>query len=170
MDRIIEEFTDLVKAKERMYSYFIWNTAKRNGTSLGKQEIEDIISDAYLSAVTQIRNNPRLIIIFPVTWFMRVIYFRTLRYLKNKKRVKTFNKEWEELMATNFVYDTIDKDLPELELKALMEKLKGEERNVIEMNVQGLSYKEIAARLNKKEDNVRQIKSRAVKKLRKLLK
>ena len=168
----IDEFTNQIMQKERFLSFYIWKSAQNYGYSLTKQEIEDIFSDSYLKAATKIQNTEEIELKYPLAWFTRIVFLTLMNFLRKKKhKTKAIDiQELEDLRMMNMVYETIDRHMNDDIIKKLMDKhLTEDEKKVVEMNVKGYSYEEISKALNRTQESVRQLKSRAIKKIKKLI-
>jgi RNA polymerase sigma factor (sigma-70 family) len=169
-NKVIDELTNQLIQKERFFSFYIWKTAQEYGYTMNTQEIEDILSDSYLRAATKIQNNRALRLRYPLAWFTRVIFLTLMNFLRKRQhKIKGINiQELDNVRATNFVYETIDNHINNDIIKKIIDKhLTDDEKTVIQMNVDGYTYEEISNVLGKTEESVRQIKSRAVKKIKK---
>lgn len=171
-DKLIDEITKQFMAKEKFLAFYIWKTGKRYGYDFDKAEIEDLISDSYLTAVSKLKNRPDLTLRYPFAWFLKIVFLTSMNSIR--KRLKNHHiltrELLEDLENTSFVYETIDGDIDDSIIKDVIEKkLAPDEREVLKMNLEGYSYDEIADSLSKSKEAIRQIRSRSIKKIKKLL-
>ena len=171
----IAEFTKKIRSKERNYSFMLWSTGLKYGVKLSTQDIEDIIGDGYLLAVTKMRSEPKMEISYPVAWFTRILLLTCLNALRKHftKDVESINNSTiDELSDTDFIYDAIDSKLDSSILRSLIDTtLSDQEKKILQMSIEGYTNEEILDSFERSENKIsyealRQSKSRAIKKLK----
>lgn len=172
IDLRIKRLTEVCREEERILAAFALKIFSTYGVRVEKDDIEDILSDAYLKATTRLLNNKNLEIQNYQGWIRRFISFTCLSFLK--KKLKT-SDHFVQLGRYDHVYELIQEDAYDHSIykelvDELLKRLPQLEQEVIKLSIiEGYSTKDIAEKIKKQTDNVRQIKHRALLKLREYL-
>lgn len=132
------------------------------------EDVRDVLSDAFVEAITKLRNNPQLQLRLPYPWFMRFAYFQSLR------RARHHYSALEQLKVEEDVLNRFaDPTAVDSESKAVIDdavkSAAGDDLELLLLAAEGHTSDEIAERLGISPELVRQRKSRAVKRVRTLL-
>lgn len=145
-----------------------------------REDIEDALADAYLAAATRLRRDPSLHVERLSPWFRRVLFLTCMQHARRNRRDETADWLIEEDGLLDLLVDAKSTD-PELRatLDQVLDKL-GIDARIVRMASEGFTSSEIAVALrpdldlgediSRAADAIRQRKSRAIAKLRKLLK
>jgi RNA polymerase sigma factor (sigma-70 family) len=167
-EALIRELTDVARSQQNDFERFAWRCLAVRGFQPQREDVEDALSDAYLIAATRIRNEPALRIPNLPAWFRRVLFFACLKKVDRKRSLGIT----EEIEALEFedsqVRSNPDWDSP-IFVRDLLEKLEPKERAVLGLLAQGETSGDIAGKLNLSAENVRQIKSRGIRSLRRIM-
>ncbi len=101
------------------------------------------------------------VIQYPKSWLYRATYNKCIDYLKNKNRFQTIDA-FEDCLKDENVLD--ENDLHK-EIQNALSKLKAEEKFLVVLYSEGLSYKELAETTGIKFSSVGKTLSRALKKI-----
>jgi RNA polymerase sigma factor (sigma-70 family) len=161
----IRQLTDVARRRQRDWQSFAWQCLSVRGAQPQPADVQDALSEAYLTAATRLRNEPTLIVENLEAWFRKVLFFvclkqadarhklglvGTLESLQGEDEVLQFSPSWDHNILA----------------RQLLDNLEPEEREIVTMAGQGLTSKEIGQALGKSGENVRQIKARAIAKLK----
>lgn len=133
-----------------------------------KDEAIDIAQDVFLKVLNFLPNYKENHT-SPKAFFFRVAKNTLIDHVRKKKEIVSDEIVIESLSEQPFK----DKEIENIQTKEIIEQIRKhlneEQQQIITLiYTNDLSYKEISEILNKKEDNIRQIHSRAIKKLRDL--
>ena len=166
--------TETSQKEERAMTYFAAKTLSSYGRTPSKEDIREVLSNAYLRAATLLNNDKQLKIKNYSAWLRRILFFVCLDYVKKETKLILFD-DIEELQSVNGIYEIVNgyrnQDPESIFFNKefadeLMSSIDEKERKIIKMSVEGYKSEEIGKLLNENPSNVRQIKSRALKKLR----
>ncbi len=101
------------------------------------------------------------VIQYPKSWLYRATYNKCIDYLKNRNRFQTIDT-FEDCLKEESVLD--ENDLHK-EIQCALSKLKPEEKFLVVLYSEGLSYKELAETTGIKFSSVGKTLSRALKKI-----
>lgn len=160
----IRLLTDAVRKNDRSLAALARRVLTQRGVSASHEEVEDVLSDAYLRAATRLRNEPRLQVENYAAWFSRFVFFTCLRRARELSKLPvTIDLDGMEMQ------DQMLDMVPELLLTMdkLLESLDPTDQKIVMRAAEGFTSKEIAGELggNLSEASVRQKKSRALRKL-----
>jgi len=171
----IRDLTNLVRSEANSLSGFARVNLLRVMRSPQREDVEDVLSDAYLAAATRLRREPSLEVQNLGAWFRKVLFFRCLQYGK-KWREGKWAKSLEDLENEDQVLEILhqaEKSHSTTETTLLVDeclsKLDDRERQVLVLAAQGYTSREIGNKFKETPENIRKIKSRAIEKLRNLL-
>jgi RNA polymerase sigma factor (sigma-70 family) len=172
MDERIQDLTSTARDHERSLAFFVWKQAKSYGVDLGTQDIEDILSESYLIALTKLRNDHSLVVSNYYAWLTRIVFLNMLNTFKKQvqRKMKLSDTDLQEIMDVNLVMETLDNVVHRKMLnEKIGELLTQEEKAIIDRGIEGYLSREIAEELGISSDAVRKIKSRAIQKIKKIL-
>ena len=155
----LDEFTELYEQYfEKIYRFIYYKTHHRQTT-------EDLTSQVFIKTLENIgRFNPRKGLFS--SWLYRIARNKVIDYYRTKKNESDITGFWDLNSGEKIDTDLENKEKLE-QVKRYLDKLKPEQREIIVMRIwNGLSYREIAEILDKKEANCKMIFSRTMKKLR----
>jgi RNA polymerase sigma factor (sigma-70 family) len=168
----IQELTDFVQTEQQSLFRFAWRCIALRGRKPGVQDIEDVMSDAYLTAATLLRDERSAPVRNLGAWFRKILFFRCLR-LAAKWRFRQWDRTIDDLEAQDEVLDLVASGVEgspahesRLLVRELLDSLDSRSRAIVELAAEGYSAVEIAERVGESPANVRQLKSRAVARLR----
>ncbi len=155
----MENFTYLYnKYVEKIYKYIFFKVKNKNNT-------EDLVSLTFLKAIKGIKNFNCEKNYFSA-WLYKIARNTVADYYRFKKETSSLDDLFDLKADMCVAEDYKTKEKKEIIKKAL-NKLNKKQKEVIELRVwHELSYKEIAQIVNKNEDNVKVIFSRALKNLK----
>lgn len=170
----IKQLTRNVMAKQRQLAAFASKTLQSSGLSPSIADIEDVLSDAYLTAATRLRIEEYLSIEHYYAWYRRFLYFACLKFAEKKGRLPTVQlTNLEEEVQLLEIVDAHRRGInPDASLlvQELLKNLDETDQDILISRAAGYEYKEIAKKLNMSEESVRKRKSRASKALKELMK
>jgi RNA polymerase sigma factor (sigma-70 family) len=156
--------------KELMDQYWIPLYSFGTGFYLNSGEVEEIVSDAF---VIFWNRDPEL---FKSASHIKAFLYITVRnkalnQLKSQKRKAIGQNEYAGIMAYQHLgdEDQINTEYYSSILQPYLKKLSPTTKAVLELIKKGLTTQEIAEQLNISEKNVRTVKSKAIKDLRKMI-
>jgi RNA polymerase sigma factor (sigma-70 family) len=168
--------TRVVRDGERSFAAFAWRCLAIRGANPAMADVEDVLSDAYLTAATRLRSEPGLRIERLDAWFRKILFFKCLRAAAASRK-DGIRRVAASLEAEDRLLDVVDRSVSSSEdldrhlfVKELLGTLDIRARSVVEMSAAGFTSAEIGRDLNEQTDNVRQIRSRALSRLRRALK
>jgi RNA polymerase sigma factor (sigma-70 family) len=173
----LARLTSFVREHERQLVALAWRCLAIRGHRPSAQDLEDVLSDAYLTAATRLRNEPTLRPADVGPWFRKVLFFRCLNHARRWGR-EVVPDGWAALVAGLQADDvTLEELLPapasdpnkQLLLDQLLAKLEPDARTVIQLALSGYTADEIAAQIGSTAANVRKLRSRGLAKLREAL-
>lgn len=144
---------NLEQAFNKYYKELVWFGRKM---ITNREAAQEIVADVFIALKTPEMEGLRF-------YLYRAVKNRCLNYLehiKNKKTVELSGDEWVEAAAIIEV-DYLKK------MHEAIKRLKGTEKQVIDLLVCGKTTTEAAAILNKSVENIRSIKRHAIARLRK---
>jgi RNA polymerase sigma factor (sigma-70 family) len=135
------------------------------------RDLEDVVVDAYLTAVTRLRNDETLRVQNMAGWFRRIIFFTCLERRRRQERdERTFLSQFEE---EDDVLDLVAGEYPTYELGAALrealENLPEKDRQIVDMSAAGYTSDEIAEKQGSNAEAIRQQKSRVLATLKTML-
>ena len=162
----------LVQQQQSDFARFAWRCLALRGREPDLADIEDVMSDAFVVAMSRLREEPLLKIRNLGGWFRKILFFQCLRRAR-KWRFEGWDALVTSLEEGDYVLDilqhtTTPPDDPDLAILAreLLDRLGPLERRIVELSISGYTSSEIAALEGETPANVRQLKSRALKRLR----
>jgi len=172
LDAWIRSLTDLVKREEPALAGFAWRCLAVRMRRPQREDVEDVLSDAYLAAATRLRCDSSLVVHSLGAWFRRVLFFRCLKHAKMQsaddweKPIDQLEREDEmvEILHRGSHIETEDAILAD----ELLSTLGGRDRRILELTIEGYTSREIAEVLEETPENVRKVKSRAIGKLQRI--
>lgn len=165
----IRKLTDLLRRRQRQLAGFAWRCLSVRGVQPQNADVQDALSDAYLIAATKIRNDPTLVVENWEAWFRKFLFFTCLK-LADAHHKLGLTTTIDELEAEDEILQSSAHWDDNILARELLDSLEPEEREVLTQAGSGYTSNEIGVALGKSADNVRQIKSRAIEKLRQGLK
>lgn len=170
----IKKLTEEVMKRERQLAGFAWNILESRGSSPSRVDIEDVLSEAYLTAATKVRNQENLIIENYFAWFRKVLFFACLKFAKKQGQLQEvqyqeLEDEAQLLEIVNIHQKGQDPDVSILS-KELLGALSETDQDIVKSSAEGYTSREIANRLSLSPESVRQRKKRALDVLKGLLK
>ena len=155
----LDEFTELYEQYfDKIYRFIYYKTHHQ-------QTAEDLTSQVFIKTLENIgRFNPRKGLFS--SWLYRIARNKVIDYYRTNKKEFDITGFWDLNTGEKIDYDLENKEKLE-QVRRYLDKLKPEQREVIVMRIwDGLSYREIAEIIDKKEANCKMIFSRTMKKLR----
>lgn len=132
-------------------------------------ESADITQDVFLALYTQLEKG--IEVSYPKTWLYRVGVNKSLNFIQRRKEVASLNEAVFGIEADKLVFpDLKDTEEKSKILKNAMEKLKPNEKTIVLLYSEGLSYKEMAEICEIPFNSVGKLISRTLEKLRLILK
>lgn len=137
--------------------------------TLGSHETDDIVQDVFVKLYTQIEGG--VMVEYPKTWLYKVATNACLNAIGRNK--ETHSIENAGLLET-IVADSIDTKIENDEQQRMVQRalltLKENERTIVILYSEGLSYKEIAEASGVRFSSIGKCLSRSLEKLKPLLK
>jgi RNA polymerase sigma-70 factor (ECF subfamily) len=154
----IEAFTELYdKYVEKIYNFIFYRVSNR-------ALAEDLTSEVFLRAFDRIETfNPEKSKFS--TWLFQIAKNRLIDYYRAMKPLDELNESME--IASDYsVIDEVDKVFDAMRVKAILDKLESNERDLIIMRLwDDLSYREITELTGRSEASLKMHFSRIMKKL-----
>lgn len=154
----IEAFTELYdKYVEKIYNFIFYRVSNRDLA-------EDLTSEVFLRAFDRIETfNPEKSKFS--TWLFQIAKNRLIDYYRAMKPLDELNESME--IASDYsVIDEVDKVFDAMRVKAILDKLESNERDLIIMRLwDDLSYREITELTGRSEASLKMHFSRIMKKL-----
>lgn len=175
IEQRIGKLTEVVDQNRRFFEYFAWNCLQVRGAKPSKEDLEDVLSDAYFDAASLLKNGRFVDLQYYNAWFRKVLFLRCLQHSKRKHRelarIVTSLSEQDDVLdlgrgAGRFADDA---EMPILWDELLSKLDKEDDKQIVLKSLEGYTSKEIAQSLNLSPQNIRQIKSRALRKIRNAL-
>ena len=137
--------------------------------TLGSHETDDIVQDVFVKLYLQME--ARVVVLYPKTWLYKVATNVCLNTLSRNKETHSIDKI-SDLETT--IADSIDTQIENAELQKNLQqgllKLRENERMIVILYSEGLSYKEIAEISGIRFSSIGKSLSRSLEKLKPLLK
>lgn len=166
----LHNLTAVIKADYRKLGYLAqkWLSVYRVPPS--EAEIQETLSDLYLTAATKLKKDPNLRIINYHGWLRRILFFICLKYAQKSIRNKAINKNISDFCADTEIYELlyygfVDQDR-KIFLNNLLRELPAKDKHLFELTLSGYTSDEIADKLKINSDAVRKRKSRCLSELR----
>ncbi|BAX81644.1 hypothetical protein ALGA_3346 [Labilibaculum antarcticum] len=121
--------------------------------------VADIIQEVFIYLHEKMEEGK--VIQYPKSWLYRATYNKSIDYLKNKNRFQTIDT-FEDCLEDENVLD--ESDLHK-EIQCALSKLKAEEKFLVILYSEGLSYKELAEVTGIKFSSIGKTLSRALQKV-----
>ncbi len=137
-----------------------------------KQEAEDLTQTVFLkiwNSLSKWKSNHTS----PISFFFKVAHNTLIDHCRKKSTQEIVSDETVNIFTENKPWEDKEKYFRETKeiIEKITQKLSEEQQEIITLiYTNDLTYEEIAKITNKKEDSIRQIHSRAIKKLRDLYK
>ena len=170
INKQVSEFTSAVRGEEASLASFVWHLFSARNMAAPREDIEDVIGDGYVQAISLIRSKPELVVRNPVAWFRRVLFFVAMRHIARKIKDKSMVAEIDKLESEALAVEAVSNaSAPtNVELQILVAQLLGllepRDREIMEKYyADGFTSKEIASELGMSAEAVRKSKSRAVR-------
>lgn len=173
-DTRVHALTQMVSEQQRALAHFAWTCLAARGAKAGPEDVEDVLSDAYLKAATRLSKEPGLEIENFNAWFHRIVFFDALHHARRWR-----GREWERGIAELEREAETQTELHALQggsgvedrilARQLLERLGEEDREIVRLSLEGYSSEEMADRVGTSAAAVRQRKSRALHQLREAL-
>lgn len=175
-DAKIRALTELVKKEESGLARFAWRCLAMRGRKPTRQDVEDVLSEAYLTAATRFHREPSLAVANLRAWFYKVLFFKCLQHA-SKWKFENWNAVVDDLTFEDMTLDALTHEeytaegrlVRDVLLRELLEEASPEAQDILRLAAQGYTSQEIAERLKDTAANVRQRKARALAALRKKL-
>lgn len=174
--RKISDLAAIVRTHERGLGIFAERCFRNRGLAVDREELRDVVSDAFLAAASRFHAQPDLHLRNPLAWFRKVLFFNVLRRTRELAGDLNGEDSIRELEGEDEVLEAVFGANPvpiEAEAAAAVREalahLDHNEAKILEMTAEGFSSREIGMKLDLSDSNVRQIRSRAVAKLRRRL-
>jgi len=167
----IRELTESVRSNQSALAEGIRRRLLRFGLASDRADVEDVLSEAYLTAAVRLRRDQALQIKSPSGWVSRIALFLIMRRAK-KRKVEGWKTLIEDLEVQDAVIDLVHRAEgeanPELRLyvRELLATLEPREREILERTAEGWTAEEIGIQIALTPANVRQVRSRAARRLR----
>jgi len=155
----LKEFTAVVRDKERQLVAFTLNLMQNLGMKPSNEDLEDLISDAYLVAAEKLISHKDLVVNNAYAWFRKFILYEALGQFKKYKKLKLQLQIEVDLLedlrqGNNKNYE---------QLKQATAHLAARDRKIILLSAEGYTSGAIARKMNMSAANIRKIKSRILK-------
>lgn len=153
-------------------SYYAWHKMNSlSGEFLSKNDIKEVMNDTYITAYNSIRLKNRKILNYH-GWVRKLIYFSLLTRIKRNRRFKSVHQTMEDIEYSDKLQEFLMYSIEnETERKDEVERIKNilsdEDWKVVDLHLSGYKSEEIAKKLDKSSEAVRQQYSRALRKIRK---
>jgi RNA polymerase sigma factor (sigma-70 family) len=167
----LAELTSVVAEHEPGLAHFAAGCLAMRGQRPTRADIEDALSDAFVTAAIRLRREPHLTIERPLAWFKKIVFFRCLHMAAAAK-----SRRWVTLVSQLEIDDVLLDSVRDgargpgietrLTIEALLDGLDGRSKEVLRLYAEGFTSTEIAEQLGETADNVRQLKSRTLRSLR----
>ena len=137
--------------------------------TLGSHETDDIVQDVFVKLYLQMEAG--VIVEYPKTWLYKVATNACLNSIsRNKETHSIENIEPLEVNVGDSIDEKIENEEQRLMLQNALLKLKENERAIVILYSEGLSYKEIAEASGVRFSSIGKVLSRSLEKLKPLLK
>jgi RNA polymerase sigma-70 factor (ECF subfamily) len=153
----------LVSQQQQRFAGFVWRLLATRGGRPTREEVEDVLSEAYLVAARKLAHGPSPGIANLEAWYFRIAYLTALARARQRRR-----HDEEDLAAVvQAEHGTLDALDDRIALRQALASIADErEREILQLAAEGLPAPEIAARLGMTPTAVRQAKKRAIDQLR----
>lgn len=133
-----------------------------------REEAEDLTQNVFLKAYEKNNGN------FSISYFFSIARNSVIDYWKKKKEILSGDMQWfsESIRDENrSPHEEVQKKEDSQKIRKALSGLSQECQEVITLKfLSGLTNKEISALINKKEDAIRQMQARSLRKLKELIK
>jgi len=137
--------------------------------TLGSHETDDIVQDVFVKLYLQIEAG--VVVLYPKTWLYKVATNACLNTLSRNKETHSIDKINDlETSTTDSIDTQIENAEQQIILQRALFKLKENERIIVILYSEGLSYKEIAEISGIRFSSIGKSLSRSLEKLKTLLK
>jgi len=145
----------------KIYSYLAYHL---NGRF---EAAEDLTEEVFMKALQNLGSFQFREVPFS-SWLYRIAHNHLIDYVRASKKTQSVNLEDAEHLL--FAKDRLDSRLDRQTLSAALSKITEDQRQIVLMRiVQGLSITETAKAVGKSEDSVKQLQSRGLKSLKRVL-
>lgn len=168
----LTELTALMVEHESSLARFAAGCLAMRGQRPTPADVEDALGDAFVTAATRLRNESQLTVERPLAWFKKIVFFKCLR-MAAKAKPRRWMALVDELEESDELLDHVQSGgrgpgiETRLALEALLGALDERSRDVLRQFAEGFTSTEIAEQLGESAENVRQLKSRALRTLQK---
>lgn len=137
--------------------------------TIGSHETDDIVQDVFVKLYTQIQGGVK--VEYPKTWLYKVATNACLNAIgRNKENHSIENAGVLETIVADSIDTKIENDEQQRMVQSALLTLKENERTIVILYSEGLSYKEIAEASGVRFSSIGKILSRSLEKLKPLLK
>ncbi len=159
----VNALADLLRDKRRELEGLAWHTLSLRGLRPGPADVEDALSEAYLRAATRFRNDPTLEVENLQAWFRAFIFVVCLKQADRRYKLG-LGATIEEMEFEVMVLET--STFNRILANELLDRLDPREQQILRRFAEGFTSAEIAVELEMSPEQVRQIKSRAIQRLK----
>jgi RNA polymerase sigma factor (sigma-70 family) len=167
-DNRLRILTEIVQENDEKLSGWVRSWLRSRSGQPTKEEVQDVLSDAFVTAITKLRDAPELEIHFPFAWFLRILFFTSLRHARRHLHVIQ-RLELEDRLLNRIVDPTVSNSESRLVIDNAVKTAAGDDLEIIQLAAQGYTSEEIGEKLDISPELVRKRKSRALQRLRLLL-
>lgn len=155
----VDQFTILYDLYVKKIYGYIYNKTMHRETA------EDITSQTFMKALEKIASYNTEKASF-ATWLYQIARNTVIDHYRTKKQHVSLEDAWDISTKEDLAHDT-DVHMHFDKLQEHLKAFKSEHRDILMMKLWlGMSYKEIGEAVGKTENNVKQINSRTIRKLR----
>lgn len=134
-----------------------------------KSEAQDIASEVFLKALKSIKSYEEQGIPMQA-WLFKIAHNMVVDHLRKTSKIKKVPIDTVEIQDESDPAETAEKNIAMESVKKAMEKLTGEQRELLQLRFfGGLSSREVAGTMHKTDGAVREMQRSALEKLRQLL-
>jgi RNA polymerase sigma factor (sigma-70 family) len=162
----IKALTEVHLVRRRKLQALAWRTLAIRGVRPSATDVEDALGEAYLRAATRFRKEPDLRIENLEAWYRTLLYIVCLKQADERHKLR-LSETIEEIETELAVLES--STFSKILAGQVLAKIEPLESKILQMSAEGFTSDEIAAELNSSSDQVRQIKSRAIQKLKRAL-
>ena len=166
----ITQLTSEVQTTQSALAGFARTVLVRLGTDSAR-EVEDVLADAYLAAVTRLRNDPTLQVQNMAGWLRRIILFTCME--RRRRDGRDHRRFLAQVQEEDDALDLLAGQHPAFDLRIALrealERLPEDDQTIVTMSAKGYTSDEIAESVGRTAEAVRQQKSRVLATLQKML-
>ena len=154
----------------RLYDLYVERVYRHVYYKVGNtKDAEDLTQQVFIKAWKAIGRYRKTASPF-IAWLMRISHNMVIDYYRKKRDTTYLDNEWEFKDSYSSPERSAEERFDQQQLRKVILRLPGEQQQVILMSfIEGFTYTEIAAALNKKEGTIRVILHRALKKIRQMM-